>query len=53
MFASEDWITGDIEAVEFNKPTRLFIDCLEDSGGHSFEKKSCCRSKPNHICVVQ
>ena len=31
MFASEGWITGDIEAVELNQPTRLFIDCLEDS----------------------
>jgi CRP-like cAMP-binding protein len=31
MFASEGWITGDIEAVEFNEPTKLFIDCLEDS----------------------
>lgn len=31
MFASEGWITGDIEAVEFNQPTQLFIDCLEDS----------------------
>ena len=31
MFASEDWITGDIEAVEFNEPTSLYIDCLEDS----------------------
>ena len=31
MFASEDWITGDIEAVEFNEPTKLYIDCLEDS----------------------
>lgn len=31
MFASEDWVTGDIEAVEFNQPTRLYIDCLEDS----------------------
>lgn len=31
MFASEDWVTGDIEAVEFNEPTRLYIDCLEDS----------------------
>ena len=31
MFASEDWITGDIEAVEFNEPTRLYIDCIEDS----------------------
>ena len=31
MFASEGWITGDIEAVEFNEPTTLYIDCLEDS----------------------
>ncbi|NOQ72520.1 MAG: cyclic nucleotide-binding domain-containing protein [Crocinitomix sp.] len=31
IFASEVWITGDIEAVEFNKPTILYIDCLEDS----------------------
>lgn len=31
MFASEGWITGDIEAVEFNEPTKLYIDCLEDS----------------------
>ncbi|MDB4769098.1 Crp/Fnr family transcriptional regulator [Saprospiraceae bacterium] len=31
MFASEDWITGDIEAVELNEPTKLYIDCLEDS----------------------
>jgi CRP-like cAMP-binding protein len=31
MFASEDWITGDINAVEFNEPTTLYIDCLEDS----------------------
>jgi|TARA_B110000093_G_C12859267_1_gene362700 CRP-like cAMP-binding protein len=31
IFASEGWITGDIEAVELNQPTRLYIDCLEDS----------------------
>ena len=31
MFASEGWITGDIEAVEFNEPTTLYIDCLENS----------------------
>jgi CRP-like cAMP-binding protein len=31
MFASEDWITGDIEAVEFHEPTSLYIDCLENS----------------------
>lgn len=30
MFASEGWITGDIEAVEFNEPTKLYMDCLED-----------------------
>ena len=30
-FASEGWITGDIDAVEFNEPTTLYIDCLEDS----------------------
>jgi CRP-like cAMP-binding protein len=26
MFASEDWVTGDIEAVEFNEPTRSLSD---------------------------
>ena len=31
MFASEGWITGDIEAVELNGSTKLYIDCLEDS----------------------
>ncbi len=31
MFGSEDWVIGDIDAVEFNEPTKLFIDCLEDS----------------------
>lgn len=31
MFASEGWIIGDIDAVEFNQPTQLYIDCLEDS----------------------
>ena len=31
MFASVGWITGDIDAVEFNKSTTLYIDCLEYS----------------------
>ena len=31
MFASEGWIIGDIEALEFDIPAQLFIDCLEDS----------------------
>ena len=31
MFASEGWIIADIEALEFDIPAQLFIDCLEDS----------------------
>jgi len=31
MFASENWIIADLEALEFNEPVQLFIDCLEDS----------------------
>ena len=31
MFASVGWITGDIDAVEFNESTTLYIDWLEDS----------------------
>jgi CRP-like cAMP-binding protein len=40
MFAPEDWIIGDIEALEFNEPVQLFIDCLEDSEVIVFDKKS-------------
>ena len=31
MFALEEWIIGDIEAYQYNHPTELFIDCLEDT----------------------
>jgi len=31
MFAPEGWIIADVEALEFNEPTQLFIDCLENS----------------------
>lgn len=31
MFAPENWIVADLEALEFNEPVQLFIDCLEDS----------------------
>ncbi len=31
MFAPEGWIIADVEALEFNEPIQLFIDCLEDS----------------------
>jgi CRP-like cAMP-binding protein len=30
-FAYEDWIISDLESQEFNRPTELFIDCIEDS----------------------
>lgn len=38
LFASEGWIIGDIEALEFNQPTQLYIDCLEDSEVILFDK---------------
>jgi CRP-like cAMP-binding protein len=31
MFAPEGWIIADVEALEFNEPVKLFVDCLEDS----------------------
>ena len=31
MFAPEDWVIGDIDSQEYNQPSTLFIDCLEDS----------------------
>lgn len=38
MFAPENWIIADLEALEFNKPVQLFIDCLEDSEVIIFNK---------------
>lgn len=31
MFAPEGWIMGDVEAMEYEQPVELYIDCLEDS----------------------
>ncbi len=31
MFAPENWIISDLEATEFNQPSVLYIQCLEDS----------------------
>jgi CRP-like cAMP-binding protein len=31
MFASEGWVIADIESLEFNHPTQLIIEALEDS----------------------
>ncbi len=30
MFAPENWIIADVEALEFNESVQLLIDCLED-----------------------
>ncbi len=38
MFAPENWIIADVEAIEFNEPVKLFIDCLEDSEIIIFDK---------------
>ena len=38
MFAPENWIIADLEALEFNEPVQLFIDCLEDSEVVLFNK---------------
>ncbi|MEQ9164831.1 MAG: Crp/Fnr family transcriptional regulator [Fulvivirga sp.] len=40
MFASEGWIIGDIEAMEYDQPAQLYIDCLEDSEVILFNNKS-------------
>ncbi|MFT5858582.1 MAG: CRP-like cAMP-binding protein [Flavobacteriaceae bacterium] len=38
MFAPEGWIIADVEALEFNEPVQLFIDCLEESEVIFFNK---------------
>lgn len=38
MFAPENWIIADLEALEFDEPVRLFVDCLEDSEVISFDR---------------
>ncbi|MFT5885424.1 MAG: CRP-like cAMP-binding protein [Arcticibacterium sp.] len=44
MFAPEGWIIADVEALEFNEPVQLFIDCLEDSEIIIFDKSSLFRA---------
>ena len=38
MFAPENWIIGDLEAIQYQQPAQLFIECLEDSEVIIFEK---------------
>lgn len=37
-FAPEGWVIGDLEAMQFNEPVQLFVDCLEDSAVIPFDK---------------
>lgn len=38
MFAPENWVIGDLEAIQYKQPAELFIECLEDSEVITFEK---------------
>ncbi|WP_194976357.1 Crp/Fnr family transcriptional regulator [Aquiflexum lacus] len=38
-FASEGWIIGDVESLEFDRPGELFIDCIEDAEVIIFDKE--------------
>ncbi|MFT4755047.1 MAG: CRP-like cAMP-binding protein [Salibacteraceae bacterium] len=38
MFAPENWIIADVEALELHEPVQLFIDCLEDTEVIVFDK---------------
>jgi CRP-like cAMP-binding protein len=38
MFAPENWIIADVEALEYQQPVQLFIDCLEDTEVVVFNK---------------
>lgn len=38
MFAPEEWIVADVESLEFHQPTKLFIDCIENSDILEFDK---------------
>ena len=38
MFATEGWIIADIESQEFDRPAKLFIDCIEDSDVIPFDR---------------
>ena len=39
MFASEGWIIADIESQEFNQPSEMFIDCIENAEVIIFDRK--------------
>lgn len=40
MFACEGWVVGDFESYEFKRPTKLFVDCMEDAEVIRFNQES-------------
>ncbi|MDB4090745.1 Crp/Fnr family transcriptional regulator [Crocinitomicaceae bacterium] len=53
MFAPEEWILSDLEALESNDPVELYIDCLEDSEIVVFDKESLFNAKLGQEKLVE
>jgi CRP-like cAMP-binding protein len=53
MFAPENWIVADLEALEFNEPIQLFIDCLEDSEVIIFNKDNLFKANSTNESIVE
>ena len=53
MFAPENWIIADLEAIEYNEPVQLFIDCLEDTEVVIFEKDHFFKSEVSKEQVLE
>jgi CRP-like cAMP-binding protein len=53
MFAPEGWVIGDIEAMEYQQETTLFIDCLEASEVIAFNKDSLFNQKLNPQQIIE
>lgn len=53
MFAPEGWIIGDIEAMEYQQETELFIECLEDSEVIVFDKNGLFNQNLNPQQIVE
>ncbi len=53
MFAPENWIIADVEALEFDAPVQLFIDCLEDTEVIIFDKNCMFKADLSKAEIVQ
>jgi CRP-like cAMP-binding protein len=51
-FAAENWVVADLESQEFENPTELFIDCVEDSEVTIFRRECMVNSnKPGDLDI--